>query len=256
MQALMRLIPSLSFGDETKMRSLIAYFITYIRSVDEFDRIALTQTNTANTNEDLLHLECFCVCVNGIESGEMGRRLRDMMRDADVVKLCIEYLLRHSPTITTYLNSDYEIWKETLSRNSLPYVLRILTGLCRSHESIQDLIGESCLPILHKLEQFSSQNQVGVLAEDLLVALKQNASSKVAAAIEEIREKTKSEKKKLAMAMRKKQLNQLGMKTNDKGQLIKVEQSSTLKTLTDEVVRFIYLRKRRVKRNLKIVFFL
>lgn len=129
MQALMRLIPFLSFGDETKMRSLIAYFVTYLHSFDEFDRIALTQTNTANTNEDLLHLECFCVCVNGIESGEMGRRLRDMMRDADVVKLCTEYLLRHSPTITTYLNSDYDIWKEMLSRNSLPYVLRILTGL-------------------------------------------------------------------------------------------------------------------------------
>lgn len=110
-----------------------------------------------------------------------------------------------------------------------------MLGLCRSHESIQDLIGETCLPILHKLEQFSSQNLVGVLAEDLLVALKQNVSSKVAAAIEEIREKTKNEKKKLAMAMRKKQLTQLGMKTNDKGQLIKVEQSSTLKTLTDEV---------------------
>lgn len=107
--------------------------------------------------------------------------------------------------------------------------------LKRYHESIQDLIGESCVPILHKLEQFSSDNLVGVLAEDLLVALKQNVSSKVAAAIEEVREKTKSEKKKLAMAMRKKQLTQLGMKTNEKGQLIKVDQS-TLKNLTDEVI--------------------
>jgi E3 ubiquitin-protein ligase UBR4 len=79
---------------------------------------------------------------------------------------------------------------------------------------------------------FAQTRAVGVLAEDLL---KQNVSSKVASAIEEVREKTKSEKKKLAMAIRKKQLNQLGMKTNEKGQLIKVDQS-TLKNLTDEVI--------------------
>lgn len=106
--------------------------------------------------------------------------------------------------------------------------------LCRSHESIQDLIGESCIPLLHKLEQFSSGNLVGILAEDLLVALKQNPSSKVAAAIEEVRNQTKAEKKKLAMAMRQKQLNQLGMRTNEKGQLIATD-PATLKNITDEV---------------------
>jgi len=85
---------------------------------------------------------------------------------------------------------------------------------------------------LHKLEQFSSGNLVGVLAEDLLVALKQ--SSKVNAAIEEIRNQTKNEKKKLAMAKRQKQLTQLGMKANDKGQLV-ASDPSTLKNITDEV---------------------
>jgi len=112
--------------------------------------------------------------------------------------------------------------------------LRILTGLCRSHESIQDLIGESCIPLLHKLEQFSASNLVGILAEDLLVALRQNQSSKVAAAIEEVRNQTRNEKKKLAMAKRQKQLNQLGMKANDKGQLVATD-PSTLKNITDEV---------------------
>jgi hypothetical protein len=233
LQALMKLIPFLSFGDEKKMKSLIAYFSTYISNFDEFDKLNLT--NNSN-NEDMLHLECFCVIVNGIEIGEMGKKLRDLMRDGGVVDRSIEYLLRNSPKVTTYLNSDYEIWKDFINRNSLPYVLRILTGLCRSNESIQDLIGESCIPILHKLEQFSSGNLVGVLAEDLLVALKQNqsSSSKVAAAIEEVRNQTKLEKKKLAMAMRQKQLTQLGMKTNEKGQLIASDPSS-IKTMTEEV---------------------
>ena len=75
-------------------------------------------------------------------------------------------------------------------------------------------------------------NLVGVLAEDLLVALKQNPSSKVAAAIEEVRNQTKLEKKKLAMAKRKKQLTQLGMKANDKGQLVSSD-PSTLKNMSD-----------------------
>ena len=231
LQALMRLIPFLSFGDEKKMQSLISYFSTYYSNLDRFDAINLA---AEVANEDVLHLECFCVIVNGIEIGEMGKRLRDMMRDGGVSLKAIEYLLRHSPNITTYLNSDFELWKPFISRNSLPYVLRILTGLCRSHESIQDLIGESCIPLLHKLEQFSSGNLVGVLAEDLLVALQQNPSSKVAAAIEEVRNQTKLEKKKLAMAMRQKQLNQLGMKANDKGQLVSSD-PSTLKNMADEV---------------------
>lgn len=73
---------------------------------------------------------------------------------------------------------------------------------------------------------------MGVLAEDLLVALKQNPSSKVAAAIEEVRNQTKLEKKKLAMAKRQKQLAQLGMRANDKGQLV-TSDPAHLKNMTD-----------------------
>lgn len=229
LQALMKLIPYISFGDEKKMQALISYFSMYFSNFDKFDSNNLV---TEVANEEVLHLECFCVIVNGIEIGAMGMRLRDMMREGGVSLKCIEYLLRQSPKITTYLNSDFELWKPFINRNSLPYVLRILTGLCRSHESIQDQIGESCIPLLHKLEQFSSGNLVGVLAEDLLVALKQNLSSKVAAAIEEVRNQTKLEKKKLAMAMRQKQLTQLGMKANDKGKIV-ASDPSTIKNMTD-----------------------
>lgn len=162
----------------------------------------------------------------------MGMRLRDMMHEGGVSLKSVEYLLRQSPEITTYLNSDFDLWKPFINRNSLPYVLRILTGLCRSHEKIQDMIGESCIPLLHKLEQFSSGNLVGVLAEDLLLALKQNPSSKVAAAIEEVRNQTKLEKKKLAMAKRQKHLIQLGMKANDKGQLVSSDPTS-IKKMSD-----------------------
>lgn len=67
------------------------------------------------------------------------------------------------------------------------------------------------------MEQVSSDEHVGSLAENLLEALKTN--TKMAEKIEEVREQTKSEKKRLAMAMRQKQLGQLGMRTNEKGQV-------------------------------------
>lgn len=73
------------------------------------------------------------------------------------------------------------------------------------------------IPIIHRLEQVSSDEHVGSLAENLLEALRTNAA--VAKCIEEVRDFTRSEKKRLAMAMREKQLGQLGMHTNDKGQV-------------------------------------
>ena len=59
---------------------------------------------------------------------------------------------------------------------------------------------------------------MGALAENLLEALR--AHSQVASRIEEVREQTRAEKKRLAMAMREKQLGALGMRTNEKGQVI------------------------------------
>lgn len=57
--------------------------------------------------------------------------------------------------------------------------------------ALTQLIVESCIPLLHKLEQFGSGYLVGILAEDLLLALKQNPSSIVAVAIEEVRNQTR-----------------------------------------------------------------
>lgn len=84
--------------------------------------------------------------------------------------------------------------------------------------SLQLAVSTDCIPIIHRLEQVSSDEHVGSLAENLLEALKTNPA--VASRIEEVREQTRAEKKRLAMAMREKQLGALGMRTNDKGQVI------------------------------------
>jgi len=78
-------------------------------------------------------------------------------------------------------------------------------------------VAQDCIPIIHRLEQVSSDEHVGSLAENLLEALRSHPA--VATRIEEVRKQTRAEKKRLAMAMREKQLGALGMHTNEKGQV-------------------------------------
>ncbi|RZF37948.1 hypothetical protein LSTR_LSTR005448 [Laodelphax striatellus] len=113
--------------------------------------------------------------------------------------------------------TDSDDWKEFISKPSLKYILRLLTGLATQHEPTQCAVDADCIAIIHRLEQVSSDEHVGSLAENLLEALCTNAS--VASRIDEVRQETRAEKKRLAMAMRQKQLGALGMRTNDKGQV-------------------------------------
>lgn len=65
---------------------------------------------------------------------------------------------------------------------SLPYVLKMLTGLCHWHDKTQaallGVVGE-----LHSLEQVASDQHLGTLAENLLEAMMENKSCE-----EEVRE--------------------------------------------------------------------
>lgn len=83
--------------------------------------------------------------------------------------------------------------------------------------TLQLAVSQVTISIFHRLEQVSSNEHVGSLAENLLEALCTN--KRVAELIEEARQHTRSEKKRLAMAMRERQLGALGMQTNDKGQV-------------------------------------
>lgn len=125
---------------------------------------------------------------------------------------------RNAPhTRPPLLHSDSDEWKEFISKPSLKYILRFLAGLASHHKPTQDTVSVDFITIVHRLEQVSSDEHVGVLAENLLEALR--TSERVAAMIEEVRGHTRAEKKRLAMAMREKQLGALGMRTNDRGQV-------------------------------------
>lgn len=206
LQGLMRIIPFLSFGDYEKMQMLVKYFKPYI----EFEKF-----DDSHTQDEQLHLECFCAIAAGIEKHSNGDQLKDLIIDEGIVDLAVSYIIHRLPSKDSSLDS--QAWKDFLSKPSLPFVLRLLSGLCKGHAKTQKLVGNKCIPAIHRLEQISSEEGIGSLAENLMEALKTNPE--VAKKIDEVRAQTKAEKKRLAMAMRMKHLGDLGMSTNEKGQV-------------------------------------
>lgn len=216
LQLLMRVIPFLTLGNQEKMETLINHFKPYL-NFNKFD--------FEHTPDDDLQLECFCVMTAGIERNLNGNQLKDLIVKRGILQDAMEYITLHAPIIKGALLLDSEDWKEFTSKPALKYVLRFLTGLSHGHATTQLAVSAACIPVIHRLEQVSSDECVGSLAENLMEAIKENPS--VAEKIEEVRKQTRDEKKRLAMAMREKQLGALGMRTNEKGQV--TAKSSLLK---------------------------
>lgn len=68
-----------------------------------------------------------------------------------------------------YLRGPFDTpeWKLCISQPSLPYVLKMLTGLSHWHTKTQEALMEA-IPELHLLEQVASEQHIGTLAENLL----------------------------------------------------------------------------------------
>ncbi|XP_022084216.1 E3 ubiquitin-protein ligase UBR4-like isoform X1 [Acanthaster planci] len=219
LQGLMRIIPFLSFGDKEKMTTLVLHFEPYL-DFDKFDG--------DHTQDDEIHLECFCAIAAGIENNSNGNALKDLIIQQGIVGKAVGYITRNLPKAS---NLESPPWKEFLAKPSLPYVLRLLTGLCTGHPASQLLVGAECILAIHRMEQISSEEGIGSLSENLMESIKLNPE--VAKKIDEVRAQTKAEKKRLAMAMRQKQLGALGMSTNEKGQV--TAERSVLKQMEELV---------------------
>lgn len=170
------------------------------------------------TTEEEFKLELFCVLTNQIEHNCIGGTLKDYIVSLGIVEQALAYITEHAPCVKpTLLRTDSDELKEFISRPSLKYILRFLTGLANHHEATQVAISKDIIPIIHRLEQVSSDEHVGSLAENLLEALSTDAAT--ASRVQQVRDFTRAEKKRLAMATREKQLDALGMRTNEKGQV-------------------------------------
>ncbi|XP_044524637.1 E3 ubiquitin-protein ligase UBR4 [Gracilinanus agilis] len=206
LQGLLRIIPYLSFGEMEKMQILVDRFKPYC-NFDKYDE--------DHTGDDKVFLDCFCKIAAGIKNNSNGHQLKDLILQKGITQSALDYMKKHIPSAK---NLDADIWKKFLSRPALPFILRLLRGLAIQHPSTQVLIGTDSITNLHKLEQVSSDEGIGTLAENLLEALREHPE--VNKKIDAARKETRAEKKRMAMAMRQKALGTLGMTTNEKGQVV------------------------------------
>jgi E3 ubiquitin-protein ligase UBR4 len=207
---LIRVLAALVYGNDIKMSLLCEHF-TEIFDFEKFDN--------ERTVEEEFKMELFCVLTTGIEHNSIGGILKDYIMSLEIVDKALLYIIQHAPCVKpTLLRTDSDELKAFISKPSLKYILRFLTGLATKHEATQFAVAKDIIQIIHRLEQVSSDEHVGSLAENLLEALCTEPST--AKRVQEVRDFTRAEKKRLAMATREKQLNALGMRTNEKGQVI------------------------------------
>ncbi|KFO19168.1 E3 ubiquitin-protein ligase UBR4 [Fukomys damarensis] len=206
LQGLLRIIPYLSFGEVEKMQILVERFKPYC-NFDKYDE--------DHSGDDKVFLDCFCKIAAGIKNNSNGHQLKDLILQKGITQNALDYMKKHIPSAK---NLDADIWKKFLSRPALPFILRLLWGLAIQHPATQVLIGTDSITNLHKLEQVSSDEGIGTLAENLLEALREHPD--VNKKIDAARRETRAEKKRMAMAMRQKALGTLGMTTNEKGQVV------------------------------------
>lgn len=207
-QRLMRVLPFLVFCHKEKMELLVGHF----RPVLDFEKY-----DSEHSPEDAAKMESFCVFCDGIERNENGNQLKDMIVRANIVKDALAYIENHMPVSKKLVVVCNEEWKDFLGRPSLKYILRLLTGLATKHRGTQQAVAATCIPAIHRLEQISSDEHVGSVAENLLEALRDDPS--IAVQVQEVRRQTRQEKKRLAMETRKKELSRLGLRANDKEQI-------------------------------------
>jgi hypothetical protein len=70
------------------------------------------------------------------------------------------------------LKSDDLQWKDYVTKPALRFILRALAGLSVKHSPTQLAVSEHCIQILHQIEQVSSDEHVGSLAEAVLEAIR------------------------------------------------------------------------------------
>ncbi|TRY87094.1 hypothetical protein DNTS_009169 [Danionella cerebrum] len=144
--------------------------------------------------DDKVFLDCFCKIAAGIKNNSNGHQLKDLILQKGITQSALDYMKKHIPGAKKCM-----------------------------------LIGTDSITNLHKLEQVSSDEGIGTLAENLLEALREHVE--VNLKIDAARRETRAEKKRMAMAMRQKALGTLGMTTNEKGQV--VTKTSLLKQMEE-----------------------
>ena len=213
--SLLRVLPFLTYANTKNMELVINHFSTVL-DFQTFDK-------GLHGPEEEARLEAWVAMCEGIERNSLGNTMKDELVRLGIVSRCTDYILQNSPDTNQVLpRPDDPAWKELATKPSVKYILRGLAGLAVDHPPTQTAVADTVIRQLHLLEQMSSDEHLGSLAEAVLEALKGHAEA--AEKVAEVRSATRGEKKKMAMAMRAKQLKAIGLTTNETGQ-VKAEQS-------------------------------
>merc|ERR1719412_722646 len=219
-QRLLRVLPFLTYANKEKMAMIICHFEDVL-DFSKFDAGAAERGT-----DDEAKMEAFVALCDGVERNDIGSTMKGQLIELGIIKKCLDYLTENAPVIKSHVpvplkSVGDEItrtsWKEFVSRSSLRYILRALAGLAVKHASTQLAVSETCIPVLHLMEQVSSDEHIGSLAEAVLEAIRGHPEADVK--VRKVREDTKAEKKRLAMAMRAKQLKAIGLTANEAGQV-------------------------------------
>ena len=154
-------------------------------------------------------MACFVAVVQHLGACKLHDALRSKLTKSGLVSELAKVLAETLPAADT--DKDSEEWANALSRPSLPRVLQLLTGISRGYEAAQREVAEAgVLASVHVLEEKSSEQQMGSMAEELLMALAQgNEALKDAIAL--LREATQEKKRSMAKAQRERLLQEMGL---------------------------------------------
>eukprot|EP00741_Cyanophora_paradoxa_P010481 tig00000158_g10134.t1 len=211
-----RVLQFLTYGRAPAMELIADYFAPHL------DWEALAGPLRSDAQARLL-VECAVKFADAIRDDANGQRLKDLILARGVPGRAAAFLAATVPP-RKFTEGDAE-WAAALASPALPSALLLLTGLCRGHPATQRVLLETnVLPLCHFLEQITQGgSKVGIQAENLLEAAAGGegggeADAGVREAVRALREATRREKRKLALAKREKLLADLGMRLDAGGE--------------------------------------
>ncbi|KAI5072138.1 hypothetical protein GOP47_0012244 [Adiantum capillus-veneris] len=220
-----RILPYLTYGEQTAMELLVKYFDPYLHDWSSFDQlIRMYNEKTGDVNlpqqatQQLLALENFCKVTESIKHDAQGEKLKGIIMEKGIITECIQHLRRAFAVFESA--SDYKAtveWAQSLELPSIPIILSILKGLSSGHKMTQKSLKEGgVLPLLHALEGVPGESEIGVRAENLMDALADKEGKGEGFLSEEVmklRHATREETRKRALQKREELLQGLGMRS-------------------------------------------
>ncbi|MCO5564796.1 hypothetical protein L7F22_018464 [Adiantum nelumboides] len=220
-----RILPYLTYGEQTAMELLVEYFDPYLHDWSSFDYLIKTHNEKINNGDlpqqatqQLLALENFWKVTESIKHDAQGEKLKGIIMQKGIITECIQHLRRE---FAVFENAgDYKAtvdWAQSLELPSIPIILSILRGLSSGHFATQKSLKEGeVLPLLHALEGVSGESEIGVRAENLMDTLADKEGKGEGFLSEEVmklRHATREEMRKRALQKREELLQGLGMRS-------------------------------------------